>query len=98
MRTKEETSKSFGPPMKLDAVGAMKMMKLNERFKDIAFEVLDLVPEGANRTAAIRKLLEAKMTCVHAISYDTSSLVQAPSVGDAPTEEKAKAHAKNQKN
>lgn len=69
MRTKEEVVHAFTPVGKLDVVTEQKLLKMQTLFKEAAAEILDLVPESADRTAALRKLLEAKMTCVQALTH-----------------------------
>lgn len=41
---------------------------VTDRFTEMARTILTNVPRCAHRTAALRKLLEAKMTCVDAIA------------------------------
>lgn len=41
------------------------------RFFVLASQIEDEIPAGAHRTAALRQLLETKMTAIHAISRST---------------------------
>ena len=43
---------------------------ISAKFEQLLDDVYGRVPEGANRTAGTRKLLEAKQTFVQAISHD----------------------------
>lgn len=90
MRTAEEAKFAFTPVGKLGVTTTHKILKIENEFRDLALSVVDLVPESADRTAALRKLLEAKMTCVQAISHDKSLGVQAAQAPEAaaPTAEK----------
>lgn len=69
MRTAKEVTYEFTPQGKLEPVATNKLLKIETAFKDLATDIIDLVPECAHRTAALRKLLEAKMTCSQAISH-----------------------------
>ncbi len=69
MRTIEEVRDAFSPAGVLTATQQMRLMKIENLFKMVANEVMDLVPESANRTTALRKILESKMTCVQEITH-----------------------------
>ncbi len=69
MRTKLEVLNAFTPNPRLTQVQNMALMKTNKAFQDLAVELIDLVPECADRTAALRKLLESKFTCIQAITH-----------------------------
>lgn len=43
------------------------------RYKALAQEIIALLPPSAHRSAALRQLLEAKMTTVHAISRSSEA-------------------------
>lgn len=88
MRTKAEVVHAFTPVGKLDTSLTHKIMRVEIAFRELASELTDLVPESADRTAALRKLLESKMTCVQAISHVKEVAVQAPSQSAAPTKAK----------
>lgn len=68
MRTQAEVMHAF-TPQKLGAVDQQKILHLEIAYKEMALVVLEMTPESADRTAALRKLLESKMTCVQAISH-----------------------------
>ena len=69
MRTREEIKYEFTPAGNLDQTRSMKMLKINNQFLDLALDVEDLVPNCPDRTAALRKIMEAKFTCVQAITH-----------------------------
>lgn len=69
MRTREEIIHAFTPVGNLKSEEQIRVMKVSNAFKDMALEVADLVPDCADKTAALRKLLEAKFTCVQAITH-----------------------------
>lgn len=69
MRTADEVKYAFTAVGKLDTGLSQRILRLEIAFRELASEVFDLVPESADRTAALRKLLESKMTCVQAISH-----------------------------
>jgi hypothetical protein len=89
MKTPAEVVHAFSSVDKLSPGDNMRLLKINARFKDMASEVMDLVPECPDRTVALRKLLEAKFTCVQAITHANAKPVQAPKGGAAPTTKKA---------
>lgn len=41
---------------------------LSIRFKALAEDIIDFIPPSAHRSAALRQLLETKMTTIHAVS------------------------------
>lgn len=69
MRTKEEVIHAFTPVSPLKAEWSMKLLKIQNQMKDTAMEIIDLVPDSPDRTAALRKLLECKFTCIQAITH-----------------------------
>jgi hypothetical protein len=73
MRTRDEVIKAFTPAGKLDSVQQSALLKVEVAFKECAVEAFDMVPECPDRTAALRKLLEAKMTCIQAITHVSST-------------------------
>lgn len=79
MRTKEEVVFAFTPVGKLDTVTQQHVLRTEIACKELATELMDLVPECADRTVALRKLLEVKMTCIQAITHCRPGAVQAPS-------------------
>lgn len=99
MRTREEVIAAFKPVDKLDSVRQMKLMHLQKEMEDIALAILDYVPECADRTAALRKLLECKFTCVQAITHFKESNGQAQKADQkAPSKEgQDEAETKNEK-
>ncbi len=74
MRTRDEVIHAFTPVMKLSEGQKMRLLKLENQFKDTATEILDLVPECADRTSALRKLLEVKFTCSQAVTHTPESV------------------------
>lgn len=83
MRTQAEVVHAFTPVGKLDPGLTQRILRIEVAFRELAVELVDLVPECPDRTAALRKLLESKMTCVQAISH-----AQAEEKAPAPTKEK----------
>jgi hypothetical protein len=69
MRTQEEVSKAFEPNEQLSAPQKFHLMAMTKSFQELASEIVQNVPESADRTAALRKLLEAKFSVMHAISH-----------------------------
>lgn len=72
MRTREDVIDAFTPKHKLSEGQKQRMLRLEVLMKETATEVLDLVPECADRTAALRKMLEAKRTLTQAITHSQS--------------------------
>lgn len=99
MRSREEVIAAFRPVEKLDSVRQMKMMHIQKEMEDTALAIMDYVPDCADRTAALRKLLECKQTCVQAITHHKETgNVQASQKADteiAPSKESKEAD-KNQ--
>lgn len=80
MRTVAEINYAFTPVAKLSEIQRSAMLKTEIAFKELATDIADLVPECPDRTAALRKLLEAKMTCTQAITHATPfGVAQVPS-------------------
>jgi hypothetical protein len=69
MRTIEEVKFAFTSVGKLDEITRTKLLKLENSFKELATDILDLVSESADRTACLRKLLESKFTAVQALTH-----------------------------
>ncbi len=73
MLTPEEVKFAFTPVGdKLSAGQKMALQKAENLFRETALEVLQLVPKTADRTSALRKLLEAKFMCSQAITHSMS--------------------------
>lgn len=70
MRTNDEVKHAFQPVGGLSPTQTMKMMKIQRAFEDCAGEVLDLVPESADRTYVLRQLLDCKFWAVQAITHE----------------------------
>lgn len=96
MRNREEVVHAFTPNPKLNEIQKQALLRTEMAFKELATEVVDLVPECADRTAALRKLLEAKMTCVQAITHANTGAVQAPAPAQV-TKEQSKHGKENKK-
>jgi len=56
-------------PIKASEEQLMKIQIVSEKFILTALEIELMVPAGPHRTAAFRKLLEAKMAAIHAITH-----------------------------
>lgn len=71
MLTRDEVVFAFTPvpPNTIDEGQKMRMLKIETNFLELATDIIDLVPVSADRTAALRKLLEAKWTCSQAITH-----------------------------
>jgi hypothetical protein len=71
MRTPEDVTRAFTPvPGKeLSEQQTQGIMLVQNAFLELASTIMIDVPECADRTAALRKLLEAKFTCVQAITH-----------------------------
>lgn len=69
MRNRDEVIHAFTPVGKLDEVQKQCMMKIEMATRDLATDIIELVPDCADRISALRKLLEAKFNCVQAITH-----------------------------
>lgn len=58
----------FAPTVPTDEQAKM-IREVNAVFQLAAEDFINLVPSSAHRTAALRKLLEAKMTLIHGITH-----------------------------
>lgn len=70
MRTNEEIKHAFTPVGGLSPVASMKLMKIEAAFKECAEQVLDLVPECADRTFVLRQLLDGKFWATQAVTHE----------------------------
>lgn len=68
MRTMSEAMDAFSPN-KCDQTQQQRILHIENSCKELLKDIYDMVPESADRTAGVRKLLEAKMTFVQAISH-----------------------------
>ncbi len=77
MRTTEEVKHAFRPVGKLGEAKKVNLMHFENAFIDIANDIVTRLPETADRTSALRKLLDAKMTLTQAITHgkDLTELV-----------------------
>lgn len=74
MRTKEEglTALRTVDAKFISETQKQAMLILQASVEELVHAIFDNVPEGADRTSAVRKLLECKMTCVQAITHEAS--------------------------
>ncbi len=70
MRTKEEIAFAFTPVVKLGVTQQQLLLRTQILFKDTATELADLIPDSADKTDAMRKLLEAKFMFIQALTHD----------------------------
>ena len=71
MRTKEDALAALRPVGEkgLTEVQKQAMLRLQVAVEEFNHAIFDNVPECADRTAAVRHLLDCKMTCVQAITH-----------------------------
>lgn len=71
MQTTEEIKRAFHPIPSKEMTEVMKacIQKAEIKFVDLCEELLQIVPPCADRTAAFRKIMEAKFTCIQAITH-----------------------------
>lgn len=71
MRTKEDALKALRAvdAKTITEVQKQAMLKFQISVEDFTHDLFENVPECADRTAAFRKLLECKMTCIQAITH-----------------------------
>lgn len=71
MRSPEEVKHAFTPVgNKLSEGQKMRLLKIQNLMTETALEVLELVPNCADRTSGLRKLLEAKFVFTQAITHN----------------------------
>jgi len=70
MRTLDEALYAMRPVGKLNQVSQQALLHIENSFIELTRDIFRHVPECADRTSALRKLLEAKMMCSQAISHD----------------------------
>jgi hypothetical protein len=68
MRNRLEIQDAF-KAKPIDKLQQIRLLKIEQAFLDLALDVEDLVPDSADRTAALRDLLKAKFQCVQAITH-----------------------------
>jgi len=69
MRTRSEILDAFTAVKKVDPGQQARLTKIESAFKELSTDILDLVPESADRTVAMRSLLNAKFMCSQAITH-----------------------------
>lgn len=71
IKTLDDVKKEFLPVPAKELTEPMKarITRLELAFVNMGHEMIDLVPDSAHRTSAFRKLIEAKFTCVQAITH-----------------------------
>lgn len=69
MNTIEQLKFAFQPVPRLDPGQTQRVMKIAIAAQVLAEELLDLAPECADRTHAIRLILDAKFWAVQAITH-----------------------------
>lgn len=83
MRTQQEVVYAFTPTSKLSESDKMANLHLQKLFIDAATELIRLVPESADRTSALRKLLECKLMAVHALTHPPKAVKPTKELEDA---------------
>lgn len=69
MRTKKEVEHAFTPVKTLTQSQQQMIYLLQKAQTDNALEVMELVPDCADRTAGMRLLLQAKQIFIQAITH-----------------------------
>lgn len=71
MKTREEVVHAFTPvnPKEISPVQQQAILIMQTEHVDLATTIFKDVPECADRTVALRKLLECKMYCIQAITH-----------------------------
>jgi N-acetylglucosamine-6-phosphate deacetylase len=72
MKDSKSVLEAFTPKTKLTPGQTQRMAKINKAYQDLAVELVELAPENADRTSALRKLLDSKMTAVQSITHGIS--------------------------
>lgn len=91
MRTTDEALKALRPidPKFIGEVQKQAMLRLQVAVEEFTHALFENVPESADRTAAVRKLLECKMTCIQAIThtgFEPATLTKEKKDGDQKTQ------------
>jgi hypothetical protein len=89
MRTRDDVVAAFSPvPKALLTPSVLQRIDIvAAACQNLVLELLELVPESADRTAAFRKILEAKWTCTQAITHEPAPNLRAvASVSATPLE------------
>lgn len=69
MKTVEEIKHAFQPAGKLDPGQSQRALRLQNAAQMLAEEIIDLVPECADRSHALRLVLDAKFWGTQAITH-----------------------------
>lgn len=68
MNNTDEVRREF-TAQKPEPVQIPKLASMHRKFMEIALKIAQEIPPSANRTVALRKLQEAKMAAIHAITH-----------------------------
>lgn len=79
MRTLLEIKHAFNavPANQLSEGQKMCMLKLTKNIEDLAGDIFEFVPESADRTHALRLLLDCKFWSIQAITHATKAVKEA---------------------
>lgn len=88
MKTVDDLKHAFQPvsPNSMDAGQRQRLMTLQNRAQEFAEDILDLVPDCADRTHALRLVLDSKFWGVQAITHHGPTIA---AQGKAPQQAKA---------
>lgn len=86
MRTKPEVIAAFTPNQHLEPGQKARILKIQNAYLDLATDIIDLVPDGPDRTSALRKLLDSKFTAVQAITHPHTVQKVQPAQGETSDE------------
>jgi hypothetical protein len=73
MKDLDSVLAQFSPVKIVDEVKKHRLMKLENSYKDMAAEILDLCPNNATRVIALQHLLQSKMVATHALTHEDVS-------------------------
>jgi hypothetical protein len=69
MKTRDEVIHAFTPVGNLDQPKKMRLQKLETSFKELATDILDLVPPSGARDLVLIDLLKVKMGATQAVTH-----------------------------
>lgn len=96
MKTQNEVASAFAPTARLSSLSGMAVLKVEVAFRELATEILELVPDSPGRITALYKLLDAKTACVQAITGEMTKSTETTKPVTETTQKKVK-HGKKKK-
>jgi hypothetical protein len=69
MKTLDSVLKHFSNEKVTDEIKKQRLLHLENRFKDMATDIMEYASNDDNRLAALRYLLQAKWAAIHSVTH-----------------------------